>query len=845
MRITYYSNTIIMGLVKIKNYQHLSLLTKDSSQSYITVLCSLDYGRHASNYNKNYTLVYIDKKTQIAIFNGRRNRYYDTSYLHDNLPNYESLSERFDSDYPAQYLLQNSSNYYLVEGDFQQEIITLLKNNKKLFKPLDNYVNKFFDDYQTLEEVVTALPYNAYLTYNMVYILLQLSSKPNLAAWLIKLLFKGYIAMKDADKLIYWISKYDKFSNQLKKKTLTAYNNQEDVNELLFEIDNIKVKQFTNSVVNLFNTNQRKLLRLVDLTDKHAVIFKQFINLSKQKQTNFIQKVSTISNANDILHLLYKTVHIQFTWNIESVKHYIQEDEQVQANILWEKDNKLITEVCDYPSINRLAKNTNWCISKQKSYWNDYVGAQSHKVKQLLLWDFNRKEDDVLSLIGVTVSRVSGVSHAHSFVNDNLMGYEPNAVPRPNPNFPSVFNLPLFNIKSIFQHLGVKANDFISTYPLRFEWSYQDFMDFIRNSNYICNMKFYYVNNNKVICRVQNVNIIDILGDEYYDTFSRVDVTEENDYILCLDFSQKPESADKLFIGIIRQITNAEYIDIFYNLWGESSSCDMKEPFKCIGVSETNQDLRVINFPQTVEMVLYSSLHNLNLDHIEYIIQNYDLKKLINNKAICSEFVNAISDSIYDYNSFILLDLYYKYFHKLSDTIPITDIKEIVNEIAENIVSSFGWTNTNKFSMLSPSKREKLSNNISLVKKVNVIAAMRYEILLRILKKEQNPSLILEVMSVWQEESRNDVLKCFIRDCFINFKELLVSNLDLREEVVSAICSLDNNGLYNLLFTKHHDLLTYNIKQLILSSAKSTNKWIMQLQSENVYEPKHSYFSFF
>lgn len=835
-----------MGLVKIKNYQHLKLLTKDNNnnQSYITVLCSLDYGRNAANYNKNYTLVYIDKKTQVALFNGRRNGYYDTSYLHDNIPNYEALSEKYDSDYPASYLLQNSSHCYLVDGNFQEEIITLLKSNKKLFSPLNTYVNRFFDEYKTLEDVITALPYNVYITYNMVYILLQLSSKPNLAAWLLKLLFKGYIAMRDADKLVYWISKYDKFANQLKKKTLTAYNTQEDVYELLFEIDNIKAKQFTNSVINLFNTTQRKLLRLIDFNTKHAILFKQFMNLSKQKQTNFIQKVSTINNANDILRLLYKTVHITFTWNIESVKNYIKEDEQVHANILWEKNNKLITEVYDYPSINRLAKNTNWCISKQKTYWNDYVGAQSNRVKQLLFWDFNRKEDDVLSLIGVTVSRTRGITHAHSFVNDNLMGYTPSSSFQFNPKFPSIFNIPFFNIKSIINMWGVTANDFIPTYPLRFEWSYENFMSFIRETNYICNIKFYYDNNNKVICRVQNINIADILGDEYYVTFSQVDVTEENDYILCLDFNQPSESADKLFVGVIKQITNSEYIDIFYNLWGNPLLCDMKEPFKCIGVSETNQELRIINFPQTVEMVLFSSLHNLNIDHIEYIIQHYDLKKLINNKNICSKFVSAISDSIYDYSSYVLLDIYYKYFNKLSDTLPITEIKDIVNDIAENIVSSFGWTNTNKFSMLSPSKREKLAQNISLVKKVNVIAPMYYEILLRILKKEHNSSLILEVISVFQEENRHDVLKCFIRDCFLNFKDLLVSNLDLREEVISVICKLDNIGLYNLLFTKHDDLLTYNIKQLVLSSAKSTNKWISQLQSENMYEPKHSYFSF-
>ena len=79
----------------------------------------------------------------------------------------------------------------------------------------------------------------------------------------------------------------------------------------------------------------------------------------------------------------------------------------------------MVLKVFDFETIKQLAKTTNWCISKNKSYWNNYVSPENN-TSQYVLFDFSKKEDDKHSIIGFTVMHNKGITNAHDFTNNNL-----------------------------------------------------------------------------------------------------------------------------------------------------------------------------------------------------------------------------------------------------------------------------------------------------------------------------------------------------------------------------------------------------------------------------------------
>ena len=80
-----------------------------------------------------------------------------------------------------------------------------------------------------------------------------------------------------------------------------------------------------------------------------------------------------MDDVNEILNQLSFVVSNHFNWDKKSILDYLNNVEDLDYEIVVEKDNLLLLNVKDYETIKRVGKTTNWCISKNKSYWRNYM----------------------------------------------------------------------------------------------------------------------------------------------------------------------------------------------------------------------------------------------------------------------------------------------------------------------------------------------------------------------------------------------------------------------------------------------------------------------------------------
>jgi hypothetical protein len=81
--------------------------------------------------------------------------------------------------------------------------------------------------------------------------------------------------------------------------------------------------------------------------------------------------MSTVGDPNEILHQMAFLADVHFKWNKESLMEYLANNENLSYELKYDKGDVVLLMVNDYDTVKRLAKNTNWCISKNKQYWNN------------------------------------------------------------------------------------------------------------------------------------------------------------------------------------------------------------------------------------------------------------------------------------------------------------------------------------------------------------------------------------------------------------------------------------------------------------------------------------------
>jgi hypothetical protein len=413
----------------------------------------------------------------------------------------------------------------------------------------------------------------------------------------------------------------------------------------------------------MFNTAQKKALKGYSLNDRDYDTLSKFGKLSNKKKNNFIRKMSTIKDPNEILKQMSFLADIHFEWKKESLFEFLKNSDGFKCEVIMEKGDMVLLKVDDYETVKRLAKTTNWCISKDKKYWNEYV-EHNNNATQYVLMDFSRKEDDNLSIVGFTSVHDRGITNAHDFQNRNLMqGRRTNTVSEIK-SFVSKF-IDCSNIYGILDKYGIKLSDVVSYEPSQYEWNRESMFEYLEQCVDEDDYYIIYDDGVKVALIVENDNVRYFLGDAYIDQRGhRGEIG--NQHIIFADFSKKANDPEKLVFGVIT-----------HNYEEHESSCARlyNDRFEAINQSfdskleEYGLPYDIICRKDNVVERFYNALSSLELATAKDLIKDEKVK----DSLLSCDRGNFVRDCIinvtFGYNSADYIDMFYDAGYKLCDII--------------------------------------------------------------------------------------------------------------------------------------------------------------------------------
>lgn len=488
------------------------------------------------------------------------------------------------------------------------------------------------------------------------YIYALCNGSNNYFFWAVAQYFGNDVPLCDIKRVIDWANNYGQLAKDLKKGTVTGYTNSEQLKCLLNETLNLRKQKRIRDVINSFNTAQKKILKSRTLSNRDKDTLAKFGKLSPTKKTNFIRKMSTIEDGDEIMKQMAYVVNIHFEWNKDSLIDYITHTENLHAEIVSSNGDIVLVKVNDYDAVKYLGKSTNWCISKNKTYWNQYT-RDDGLATQYIIFDFSKPEDDVLSIIGFTSVFNRGITHAHDFVNHNLM------TDRPRRNNVSIKSfLDKFNrangIFSILENDKIKLCDVTSYDKTPYEWNKESFIKYLNECVDENNYDIVHDSDNKLAVIVNDQNVRYFLGDNYMNNTNR-DIWRRQ-HIIFADFSLPQNDPDKLIFGIVSQNdeTYESYVNCMYNEHFDNAGCSFDAK-----LAEYDLPYDIICRTDDVVNRYRNALMDIEVPIIRQLLENKDLVKAIQRGegigVSCDTYYQALYTSILNYHSFELLEAFY------------------------------------------------------------------------------------------------------------------------------------------------------------------------------------------
>lgn len=498
----------------------------------------------------------------------------------------------------------------------------------------------------------------------------------NFFQWAVDVYFKAHCSMRTIHNILLWNEYYKQLTKKLSKGTITAYTTQSSINDLMEELSVLRNEKRVSDAINEFNTVQKKLLKNNELSETDKKTLARFSKLSEIKKINFIKKVSTIDDFNELMRQMRHVTSVHFDWNKDSFMDFINNVEGINYKVIFESEYVVLVKVDDYDTIKQLGKTTNWCISKNKTYWNQYVGNTHGKSTQYMIFDFSKIEDDKLSIIGFTTTHNKGITSAHNFINDNLMDVARN----PNTTMLKSY-LARFDgkdsIYTVLQNCGIDITLVAHYDRPQYQWDYDHFMSYLYECVDKNNVDIIKHEGDKLVLSVRDENIKYLLGDAYMDNISSDDY--ELQHIIFADFSISQYDSNKLLFSIIYGGGYEE--DYPSNVFNESSI-----------QTNANFDGKLIEFGVPYDIIRRTDDIDKKVRNAYTLFNTEVLKECIKVDKNClhramREYFDQgnnfsyINTSLIDYLSFDYLDLVYDNGHYLGEYMDSSFIAEILKNL--------------------------------------------------------------------------------------------------------------------------------------------------------------------
>lgn len=585
------------------------------------------------------------------------------------------------------------------------------------------------------------------------YFYMIANGSKNFFFWAANAHFKQGIHISLLEKVMVWNDNYSQLSSKLSKGTITAYNNVRDIFRLVSEMVALRRDKRANDVINMFNTAQKKALKGFSLGMRDYDTLSKFAKLSSKKKSNFIRKMSTIEDPAEILKQMSFLSDVHFEWNKQSLLDSIKNNDVFKCDIVLDKGNMLLLKVHNYETVKRLAKTTNWCISKDKKYWNQYV-EHNPDASQYVLMDFDKKEDDDMSIIGFTSIFDRGITNAHDFQNKNIMGERPNN---------SLAEIKVFtcsgavsdNIYSVLDKYGIKLSDVVAYEPNQFEWNRESMFDYL---NQCVNEDDYYIiydDGTRVVLIVENDNVIYFLGDAYINNYGNSRGVGDQ-YIIFADFSKSNNDSDKFVFGIIvNDYENHESkCSRLYNSRADvlTQSFDSK-------IEEFGLPYDIICRKNDPVERFYTALGSYEVSTAKDLIKNEAVKEDLMSKNKAQIIRDIMMQVTFVYFSSDYIDLFYDNGIKLSDVIGTRYTSDIMNRLYNNVVD----TDDGSLSVPSKDMIEQL-NNRAITNNRDAIHVGFFITLMKMINGEDDDNVFYRMVSNIRERN----LVCGLYDAIMS-----------------------------------------------------------------------------
>jgi hypothetical protein len=550
---------------------------------------------------------------------------------------------------------------YLLPKTFDKDYEAFLKENAKMIKTLSDKIG-----FNTKDVRIKRL-----------YI--YTDGSKNFFQWAVNLHYQHGVSMRTIQNILTWNEYYNQLSKNLSKGSITAYTTPDAIAKLLEELSELRNGKRINDAINSFNTAQKKLLKTNELSETDNKTLARFSKLSDTKRINFIKKVSTIEDFQELMRQMRHITSVHFEWNKDSFMDFIRNVEGIKYETIYESDNVVLVKVADYETIKQLGKTTNWCISKNKSYWNNYIENHHGKTTQYMIFDFSKLEDEKLSIVGFTTTYNKGITSAHDFVNNNLMVSDNNAMQYIT-SYLSRFDTSK-NIYKIMQDCNIDIT-LVAHYdkPL-YKWDREALMDYLYECVNAENVDIIKSDGDKLVLSVTDENIKYFLGDAYMDNVSSDDWGEQ--HIIFIDFSMSQYDPNKLQFAIIYDGgSDEDYCNAMYN---ETST-----PIS------NNFDAKLIEFGVPYDIIrrtddnarkFKNAFLNFNTPMIKDCLEKDKnvMEIVLNNYIDNDHLYHLIKMSVNDYLSFDYLDIFYDNGYILSQFLDEVYISELFKMVFNNM----------------------------------------------------------------------------------------------------------------------------------------------------------------
>ena len=260
--------------------------------------------------------------------------------------------------------------------------------------------------------------------------------QPNYQIWAVKMVFSKSLDMDQLEAIHEWVTKNQTLVKSLEKQNIVSYSTKNAISQLFKEMEGLDNLSIIKNTISHFNTDQRKMLTSSLLpkeytamegysntnVKKWAEIFRKFNRLPFDRKNKFYSNCSKLRDLNDLQHAIVTCLEATYEWNKEDLLAYVA-NVTTDCEVVLNNGNFVIVHVPSFKSSKLLCGNgrTKWCITREESYFRQYVTDQNNR-DQYFLFDFGRKESDAFAHIGFTMENGRGFYCAQTCNNSSMVG---------------------------------------------------------------------------------------------------------------------------------------------------------------------------------------------------------------------------------------------------------------------------------------------------------------------------------------------------------------------------------------------------------------------------------------